>query len=310
MTMKARPGRIGLNCALSTPFDKNGAIDLKRLAAHAGSVIARGCDGITLFGTTGEGASIGIGARHQALAAVAVSGIDMRRQVIAGVSAASIADTVEQARAAYAMNCRGLLLAPCFYFGGASDDGLFRFFASVFEKLGAEARDVVLYHIPGMTRNPISVELTQRLLQAFPEVVIGVKDSHGDWPATERRLKELPGLQVLVGDERQLANAVRHGGAGSICGLANVAPELLRPLAHAGRDDPRIAAMVEAVLGHSFMPAIKALVAEALGDPAWRVMLPPLDPLSAAAARKLAARIDAIRDGKAAPARPAARKTA
>lgn len=305
MPVKAQPDRIGLNCALSTPFGKDGSIDLRRLAAHARAVIARGCDGVTLFGTTGEGASIGVSARHGALAALAVSGLDMRQQVIAGVSAASVAETVEQAQAAYAANCRGLLLAPSFYFGGASDEGLFRFFATVFEQLGGGLRDIILYHIPGMTKNALSVELTVRLMQAFPGAIIGVKDSNGDWPATERRLQELKGLQILVGDERQLANAVRHGGAGTICGLANVAPELLRPLAHEGRDDPRIAAMVEAVLGHSFMPAIKALVSEALGDPEWRTMLPPLDPLSAADARKLAAQIAAIRDGK-----PAARSAA
>ncbi len=305
MARKPQAGRIGLNCALSTPFTKDGDIDLRRIAAHAANVMARGCDGVTLFGTTGEGASISVAERHQALAALAATGIDLRRKVIAGVSASTVEDTVAQARAAYDMDCRGLLLAPPFYFGGSSDEGLFRFFSQVFEKLGRELRDVILYHIPGMTKNAISVELTQRLAAAFPGAVIGVKDSNGDWAATERRLKELKGMQILVGDERQLANAVRHGGAGTICGLANAEPELMRPLAVDGKDDPRIKAMVEAVLGYSFMPAIKALVSEGLGDPAWRVMRPPLDALSAADARKLAAKIAAIRDGKA--ARPMAK---
>jgi 4-hydroxy-tetrahydrodipicolinate synthase len=291
--------RIGLSCALSTPFTKDGAIDLPRLTAHAARVIRDGCASVTVFGTTGEGASIGVAERHQVLGALAASGLAMRRQVIAGVSAASIADTVEQARAGYAAGCRGLLLAPPFYFGGADDDGLFRFFAGVFEALGGELRDVILYHIPGMTRNGISIELTQRLMQAFPGAVIGVKDSNGDWAATQRRLAELKGLQILVGDERQLANAVRHGGAGTICGLANIAPDLLKPLADKGRDDPRIGAMVEAVLKHSFMPAIKAVIAAELDDPAWRVMRAPLTPLSAAAARGLAARLQAIRAGNA-----------
>jgi 4-hydroxy-tetrahydrodipicolinate synthase len=289
--------RIGLSCALSTPFTKDGGIDLPRITAHAARVIRDGCASVTVFGTTGEGASIGVAERHQVLGALAASGLTMRRQVIAGVAAASIADTVEQARAGYAAGCRGLLLAPPFYFGGADDDGLFRFFAAVFEALGGELRDVILYHIPGMTRNGISVELTQRLMKAFPKAIIGVKDSHGDWAATARRLKELKGLQILVGDERQLANAVRHGGAGTICGLANVAPDLLKPLADKGRDDPRITAMVEAILKHSFMSAIKAMIGAQLNDPSWRVMRAPLEPLSAAAARSLAARLDAIRAG-------------
>ena len=306
MASKTKNVRIGLNCALSTPFTKEGGIDLRRITAHAAAVIERGCDGITVFGTTGEGASIAVPERYQALAALASSGMPLRHQVIAGVAAATMHDTVEQARAAYEMDCRGLLLAPPFYFGNAGDDGLFRFFAGVFERLGGDLRDVILYHIPGMTRNGISVELTQRLVKAFPGAVIGVKDSNGDWPATERRLRELTGLQVLVGDERQLANAVRHGGAGTICGLANIAPDLLRPLAHSGKEDKRVNAMVEAILGYSFMSAIKAMVGEQRGDPAWRIMRAPLEPLSAADTRKLAGKLAAVRNGGAA-AKPQAK---
>jgi 4-hydroxy-tetrahydrodipicolinate synthase len=299
MAAKTKAGRIGLNCALSTPFSKDGSIDLRRMATHAADVMARGCDGVTVFGTTGEGASISVPERYQALAGLAASGIDLRQKVVAGVAAATVDDTVAQARAGYEMGCRALLLAPPFYFGEQSDEGLFRFFARAFEKLGVELRDVILYHIPGMTKNAVSVELTQRLAKEFPGAIIGVKDSNGDWKATERRLKELKGLQILVGDERQLAAAVRHGGAGSICGVANVAPDLLRPLAHEGKEDPRVNAIVELLISYPVMAAIKALVGEALGDPVWRVMRPPLEALSAADARKLAGKLAAIRAAKA-----------
>jgi 4-hydroxy-tetrahydrodipicolinate synthase len=298
---KIKNSRIGLNCALSTPFGQSGEIDLLRMAAHAQWVLENGCDGLTVFGTTGEGASIGIAARYQALSAMACAGLDMRRQVIAGVSAASVSDCVAQAQAGYDMNCRGLLLAPPFYFSNASDDGLFRFFASIFEKLGGRLGDIILYHIPGMTRNGISIELTQRLVKEFPGVIIGVKDSNGDWTATERRLKELSDLQILVGDERQLANAVRHGGAGTICGLANIAPDLLRPLANQGKDDARVGQMVEAILGYSFMSAVKAMIGERTGDRQWSVMSAPLDSLSASETRKLANKLAAIRTMKKKP---------
>ena len=292
--------RIGLNCALSSAFRQDGSMDLPRMVAHAKWVLANGADGVTLFGTTGEGASIGLGDRNAAMGAFAGAGLDMRRQVVAGVSASSEEDIVAQCEAAYAMNCRAILLAPPFYFSGVSDDALFKLFSSVITKLGARARDIFLYHIPGMTRVPLSVELTRRLVTAFPGVIAGVKDSAGDWAMTERRLKELSDLQILVGDERHLANAVQHGGAGSICGLANITPDLLRPLANEGKDDPRIHTMVNAILGYSFMPAIKALIADRLNDADWRIMRAPLDALSEADAKTLAGKISAIRTGKAA----------
>ncbi len=302
MTSKAGNARIGLNCALSTPFTQSGAVDLRRLTSHAADLLKRGCDSVTLFGTTGEGASIAVPERHKTLGAFEAAGIAMRSQLIVGVAAATVHDAVEQARAGYESDCRALLMAPPFYFADASDEGLFRWFASVFETLGPAVRDVFLYHIPGMTRNHISIELTQRLMKAFPGVVVGVKDSNGDWAATERRLKELKGLQILVGDERQLARAVQNGGAGTICGLANYAPELLRPVAHEGKADPRVDAMVNAILQHSFMSAVKAMVGETLGDPAWRTMQAPLEPMADADAKALAAKLAAIRDGSAAKA--------
>ncbi|MCZ8260652.1 MAG: dihydrodipicolinate synthase family protein [Beijerinckiaceae bacterium] len=302
MTPTSTNSRIGLNCALSTPFQADGQVCMARLVSHAQWVLANGCDGFTLFGTTGEGASLAHPERNRMLGAIGASGIDLRRKVMVGVSAATLDDAVEQARTGYAMDCRALLLAPPFYFGNASDEGLFRFFAALFDQLGGQLRDVILYHIPGMTRNGISVELTQRLAKAYPGVVVGVKDSNGDWNATERRLTELPGLQILVGDERQLARSVRSGGAGSICGLANIAPDLLRPLANEGKDDPRINAMVDAILKHSFMSAIKAMIAERTGDAGWRVMRAPLDPMTEAAARELAATLAALRSGASAAA--------
>jgi 4-hydroxy-tetrahydrodipicolinate synthase len=292
--MEMTRGRIGLNCALSTPFGADGRVDLVRLTAHARRVLDRGCDSFTLFGTTGEGASLAHGERYAMLGAIAGSGIDMATKVIVGVSAATIDDAVAQARAGYEAGCRALLMAPPFYFGNASDEGLFRYFSAVFARLGGDLRDVILYHIPGMTRNALSV---QRLIKAFPGAVIGVKDSNGDWAATERRLQELPGLQILVGDERQLARAVRSGGSGTICGLANLAPDLLRPLANQGIEDPRVNAMVEAICEHSFMSAVKAMIAHDSADPGWKTMRAPLDPLGEAESAALAARLAAIRAG-------------
>ena len=135
--------RIGLNCAaiLCLPM-QDGTMDLPRMVEHAQWVLANGADGVTLFGTTGEGASIGLGDRYAALGAMAGAGIDMRRKVAAGVSASSEEDIVAQCEAAYAMDCRAILLAPPFYFRGVSDDALFKLFSSVIHDSLARKRAI------------------------------------------------------------------------------------------------------------------------------------------------------------------------
>jgi 4-hydroxy-tetrahydrodipicolinate synthase len=101
----------------------------------------------------------------------------------------------------------------------------------------------------------------------------------GNWAYAEALLAAHAGqLAILIGDERQLAQAVRLGGQGAISGLANLCPAALLPLAEEGREDARIAQFVDAICGQPVIPAIKALVAARTGDPAWTAVRPPLLP--------------------------------
>ncbi|HEV2677487.1 MAG TPA: dihydrodipicolinate synthase family protein [Aliidongia sp.] len=290
--MSRKHERFGLSAALATPISADGDIDLSRVVAQARWCLAEGCSSVTLFGTTGEGSSIGETDRAGLLAALAGAGITGDR-IVGAVAAASVADAVAQARQALAIGCKALLVPPPFYFKGVSDDGLFAWFAQVFERLGGAARDVLLYNIPSVTALPLSVDLVGRLRDAFPEVVVGVKDSSGDWSYTQRLLDSHRDLAILIGDERYLAEGVRRGGEGAISGLANICPGLLLPLANEGRDDPRISALVDDVLAHPVIPAVKALIAHRTGDEGWRAVRPPLMPLGIGDAERLAARYDA-----------------
>lgn len=283
--------RIGVNCALSTPFAEDGSIDLARLIAHGRWVLETGADGLTLFGTTGEGAGIGLGERHAALGAFAGSGLDMGARVVAGVISPTVEGAVEQARTAYAFGCRAVLMTPPFFFPDMSEEGLFSWFASVFERLGGGLRDVILYHIPGMTRVDITPALLVRLADAFGDAVIGIKDSSGDWETTAAFLDRRGDLQILVGNERHVAAAVRAGGGGTICGLANVRPDLLRLAAWEGQDVPAIGPWCEAITAEPFIQSVKALVAHRTGDAGWNRVRPPNAALGDARIRALLARI-------------------
>jgi 4-hydroxy-tetrahydrodipicolinate synthase len=290
---------FGLSAALVTPFAADGAPDLPRLVRHARWVLENGCDSLTLFGTTGEGFSIGLAERTAIVGAVAGAGIDPDR-VHAAVASAVAAEAADQARLALDAGFRGLLFTPPFYLKDPDEEGVYAWFSRSFEAIGPGLRNVILYHIPGQTAVPLSPALVGRLRRAFPEAITGIKDSSGDWPTAERFLAEHGDLAVLVGDERLLPRAMAKGAQGSICGMANFAPELPRRVIHGGSEEPRLVPAVEAVIAHPVMPAVKALVAHRHRDPGYARTRPPLVDLDPARATALVAAFDVLMAGAAA----------
>ncbi len=282
------PKRFGLSCALALPFNKDLSIDYFRLTAHARRSLEAGCSSITVFGTTGEGASVSLSEREQILEALLAAGIHLRLQVLGGVAASSVGDAVDQARMLIDRDCRGVLLAPPFYFKNVTDEGLYRWFSQVCEKIGKRARDVFLYHIPSVTQVALSIQLIGRLKGAFPAVVAGVKDSGGDWAYTDQLLKAHADLILLIGDERHLSAGLRRGAQGAISGLANVCPELLLKLIERGDEDTSIIELVNEILTFPVTPAVKALVAHRQSDPAWLNVRPPLIALTEMEAARVA----------------------
>jgi 4-hydroxy-tetrahydrodipicolinate synthase len=294
MSTPSNKSRFGLSCAISTPFDDGGAIDMTRLIAHARRVRAEGCDSVTLFGTTGEGFSVSLEERVKVIGGFKSAGFDMGREVGVGIMASSVGDAAQQCRQALKVGCRHLLLAPPFYFKGISDDGLFAWHAELFQSLGDSARDVILYHLPGQTAVPLSLDLIGRLKIAFPKVVRGVKDSSGDLAHSERLVAKHGDLAILIGDERHLAPIVRKGGQGAICGLSNIEAKRLRTMIYEGKDDPIVNGLVDVICDFPVLSAIKAMIAHRTGDKGWLRMRAPLDRLDDERAKRLAARCDAV----------------
>ncbi len=281
---------FGISPALVTPFSESG-VDVQRLAAHAQDCLSRGCRTATVFGTTGEGPSVGAGERDRVATELVGLGIPASR-LVEGVIACSVEEAVDSTSRALRRGAHAVLLAPPFYFRPAPDDAVFAWYAEVFRGVGRDLRDVILYHIPGMTGVPLSHGVVRRLVEAFPGAIRGVKDSAGNAEATFSLIEAFPDLDVLVGDETYLGRACAAGGAGSICGAANLVPEALVALAENGRDDPRVVRLVEEIIRHPVSPMVKALVAHVRQDRAWALARPPLPTIDEATAARVAQLLD------------------
>lgn len=284
----------GVRAPLLTPFNDDLSIATDLFVEHGQRLLDEGCAGLVPFGTTGEALSVGIDERVGAVHALVDSGIDPGC-LMPGTGVSNLVDTARLSRACLDMGCSAVMVLPPFYYKNVSDDGLFRYFAELIARIGPDAR-IYLYHIPPIAVVGISVELVKRLRKAFPEQIVGIKDSSGDWDNT----KELLGIDELVvfpGSELPLIEALELGAPGCISATANTNAAAIAGVVRAyteGDVDGAIALHADvaryrlALLEkHAPIPAQKRLLAMRSGDTRWANVRPPLTAMAEAAGQEL-----------------------
>lgn len=283
----SRAHLFGISAALVTPFNADGSINLSDATRHAKRVIDSGANGVTLFGTTGEGASIGLSERAAMLDQISGSAVDAARITVC-ICATDLEQARAQAEQALARGVRKLLLTPPFYFKGIDDQALYSWLTSFIASLEPNDVQIILYHIPQVTQVGLSLPLVRRLKERFGNTIFGIKDSSGDWSNSQALLK-FDDLAILIGDERLLAKAAPLGGAGAISGMANLMAGLLAEIVHSGIQNNAMCELVDEVVRHPVTPLVKALVGAVYGEGIWENVRAPLSPAQPGIADDLAA---------------------
>ena len=275
----------GVFCAAATPLDAKGEPDFSRFAAHVKQLIADGCDGVALLGTTGEANSFSIDERQHLLEAAINAGL-APSQLMPGTGLSAAPDTVTLTRHALSLGVTKVVMLPPFYYKQPSDDGILAAYSSIIDKIADNRLRIVLYHIPQMSAVPLSLSLIGRLISKFPDTVVGIKDSSGDLANTEALLREFPGFSVFPGADPLMRTLLDKGAAGCITATSNlVGAELATVFAHfanpAKKSDVDAAqdrlTKVRAISAKFVqIPAIKAMLARRYKNPAWAHVRPPL----------------------------------
>ena len=271
-----------------TPFKANGQPDAQRLIKQCQWLTTCGV-GQAIFGTNSEANSMSSAQKMSLLDALASAGLNPGF-LMPGTGACSIDEASVLTQAAVKAGCAGVLVLPPFYYKDVSDEGLFAFFAQVIEHVGDDRLQMYLYNIPPVTKIPLSLALLTRLRQAYPNTVMGMKDSSGDWAYTEAVIQALAptGCQVYAGSETFLLQTLRAGGAGCISATANINPSAIARLAATWQqsDAPTQQAALDRVRStfakFPMIPAMKSAVAHFGHDPEWQRVLPPLMALNPA----------------------------
>ena len=285
----AKAKRIeGVLSPVVTPFKRDYSPDAERFVRHCKWLLKNGCAGLAVFGTNSEANSLSVHEKRVLLEKLVEGGVPPAA-LMPGTGHNAITDSIELTREAVKLGCAGVLMLPPFYYKGVSDEGLYRNFAEVIEKVGDERLQLYLYHIPPVSQIPISLALIEKLLKKFPQSVAGVKDSSGDWNNTKAMLDRFSkdGFDVFAGSEEFLLANMRNGGKGCITATGNVNPGAIDNVyrnwraADADTLQAGITATRRIVQKQPMIPALKATIAGFGNDPQWKTVRPPLVELTA-----------------------------
>ena len=292
----------GIYAAVVTPVDRHGSIDVGAYCQHARWLLASGCHGLGVFGTTSETNSFSVRERQSALEAYVGAGLDPTSMIV-GVGCCARADTVALARHALDLGVYRLLALPPFFYKGNADEGLYRAFAEVIESVSDRRLELYLYHFPQVSGVSVTIGVIAKLLDSFPEIVRGLKDSSGNWGHTKDLIDRFPDFQVFSGADNHLLDNLQSGGAGTISAAANLNCHASRVVFDAYQQGDIEAAkegmiavthVRSTLTSFPLIPAIKYVIRANGGGDAWEDLRPPLEALSDERGREL---MDALSAG-------------
>ncbi len=296
--MNTKDRITGVLSPVVTPFKADLSPDPERFIRQCRWLLSQDV-GLAVFGTNSEANSLSTDEKVELLDRLVGAGVDPAR-MMPGTGCCALTDSVRLTAHAMKLGCGGALMLPPFYYKGVSDDGLFRNFAEIIERVGDRRLRIYLYHIPPVSQVAITLPLIERLLKAYPGIVAGAKDSSGDWNNTKAYLDNFAkqGFDVFPGSETFLLQGMRAGGVGCISATANVNPGAIARLfatwraADADRQQERLNEIRGIFARYPMIPALKAAIAHYGGDASWTTVRPPLVELTQQQKSSLAADLD------------------
>jgi 4-hydroxy-tetrahydrodipicolinate synthase len=297
----------GVLAPVVTPFKPDLSPDSERFIEHCRWLLSQNCR-LAPFGTTGEANSMSAKERMTLLDGLVAAGIDPLR-MMPGTGCCSIAETVELTAHAVKHGCAGVLMLTPFYYKNVNEEGLYRYFSEVVHRVDDARLKIYLYHIPPVAIVGITPGVVERLLKAYPNAIVGMKDSSGDWNNTKTFLRAFArdGFDVFVGSESFLLANLRDGGAGTISATANVNPAAIYELYkrwnttddtdYADRQQSKLNLLRDVFAEKSWpsmIAAIKQAIAIHRDDAEWTRMRPPLVELTKEQAKLLCGRLTVI----------------
>jgi len=279
----------GVFAAAITPVQADFSPDVEALPQLLDFFARRGCHGSLLFGTTGEGPSFSPAQRQFVFqAATTIRQEHPEFHLLAGTGTPSLDETIQLTRSAFDLGFDGVVVLPPYYYRNAGDDGLFAWYSGIIQSAVPGDGALLAYHIPAVSGVGLSIELLDRLKNAYPTQFAGLKDSSVSLEHAQALSSHFgTELRIFNGTDPLFATALTLGAVGCITALANISSPDLRRVWNAhqkAKNDLEVQARLE--VNRTVMsqhppapPLVKAILHHRYHMPYWPVC-PPLEAVS------------------------------
>lgn len=215
----------GIITPILTPMNADESVNLTELRNQVERLISGGVHGIFPFGTNGEGYILSENEKVEVLEAT-IDQVKGRVPVYAGSGLISTKDTIRMSKKAEELGADVLsIITPSF--AVASQKELYDHYVEIAKHVDTP---IVLYNIPARTGNKLLPETIAKLAKDV-DLIVGAKDSSGDWDNLKAYITETRELEkdfyVLSGNDSLILPCLKEGGFGGIAGCSNVYPEVL-----------------------------------------------------------------------------------
>ena len=275
----------GSYCAVLTPLKNNLSINNNLHLRHCQSLMQKGLDGLTIFGTNGEASSFSIKQKINSIEFLLENRIDASNLLI-GSGSASLEDAIALTSFSSKIGAKASLLIPPFYFKNVTDDGVISYYRKVIEQTGDNNFRFLLYNIPQHSGVTINFNIIESLLKLYPNNVLGLKDSTGNMDNMLKTIKYFNDFAVFCGNGAMALHITKRGGAGAITGDANITAKLLSFIIHNFKREKEIdnfdsiQNLIENIRNvlssHEQISLLKAYYSIADNIEEWNNVMPPL----------------------------------
>ena len=271
----------GVLSPVLTPFKKDLKPDVKRFIQQCQWLLSQNVS-LAVFGTNSEANSLAVHEKISLLNSLVEAGINPD-SMMPGTGCCSLTESIELTSQAINLGCKGALMLPPFYYKEVSDEGIFRSYSEIIQKIGSEKLKIYLYHIPQVSGVGLSINLIDRLVNEYPKVIAGIKDSSDDWENIKNILdRQWDDFRVFAGTESILLKTLQAGGAGCISATANINPKAIYNLYKNWVSDQaeelqiKLNKIRNLMESYPMIPALKSVVAYYSKHKEWNIVRPPL----------------------------------